>query len=246
MAAKTTSKDLFHMRIEDPDPELSGEVLTRKIPQDWNNKGSIYADQFLSHLCPPEFDDEQRRQFFCILDLRRLKYAANEIFSKKDWKLNVINFAKEFEKSRSIILLRYGLYEFQNVKPSKDVLKRWRREHGLPEPEDENDEPTPTKVTAPNKRKADDEMTKDTEMNGVSNNNKRRAPEPEENVQEQQALAPTPVPVPASTLGKNKRRSSSAMKVSRNGAAALHSSTLYPNISARRWLHTLFVSSSQR
>ncbi|KAI1056947.1 hypothetical protein LB507_002586 [Fusarium sp. FIESC RH6] len=208
MAAKTTSKDLFHMRIEDPDPELSGEVLTRKVPQDWNNKGSIYADQFLSHLCPPEFDDEQRRQFFCILDLRRLKYAANEIFSNKDWKLNVINFAKEFEKSRSIILLRYGLYEFQNVKPSKDVLKRWRREHGLPEPEDENDEPTPTKVTAPKKRKADEEMTKDTEMNGVPNNNKRRAPEPEEIVQEKQAPAPTPVPVPASTLGKNKRRSS--------------------------------------
>lgn len=208
MAAKTTSKDLFHMRIEDPDPELSGEVLTRKIPQDWNNKGSIYADQFLSHLCPPEFDDEQRRQFFCILDLRRLKYAANEIFSKKDWKLNVVNFAKEFEKSRSIILLRYGLYEFQNVKPSKDVLKRWRREHGLPEPEDDNDEPTPTKVTAAKKRKADDDMTKDTEMSGTSTNSKRHAPEREEDVQEQQAPAPTPVPAPASTLSKNKRRPS--------------------------------------
>ncbi|XEV00475.1 hypothetical protein FSHL1_005762 [Fusarium sambucinum] len=205
MAAKTTSKDLFHMRIADPDPELSGEVLTRKIPQDWNNKGSIYADQFLSHLCPPEFDDEQRRQFFCILDLRRLKYAANEIFSNKDWKLNVINFAKEFEKSRSIILLRYGLYEFQNVKPSKDVLKRWRREHGLPEPEEDNDEPTPTKVTAAKKRKADDE---DTDMKDSSTNGKRRAPEREEDVQEQQSPAPTPVPVPASTLGKNKRRSS--------------------------------------
>ncbi|KPA39535.1 nucleoporin nsp1 [Fusarium langsethiae] len=192
MAAKTTSKDLFHMRIADPDPELSGE-------------GSIYADQFLSHLCPPEFDDEQRRQFFCILDLRRLKYAANEIFSKKDWKLNVINFAKEFEKSRSIILLRYGLYEFQNVKPSKDVLKRWRREHGLPEPEEDNDEPTPTKVTAVKKRKADDE---DTDMKDSSTNSKRRAPEREEDVQAQQAPAPTPVPVPASTLGKNKRRSS--------------------------------------
>ncbi|KAK6720271.1 hypothetical protein SNK05_003379 [Fusarium graminearum] len=188
MAAKTTSKDLFHMH-----------------PQDWNNKGSIYADQFLSHLCPTEFDDEQRRQFFCILDLRRLKYAANEIFSQKDWKLNVINFAKEFEKSRSIILLRYGLYEFQNVKPSKDVLKRWRREHGLPEPEEDNDEPTPTKVTAAKKRKADDE---DTDMKDSSTNSKRRAPEHEEDVQEQQAPAPAPVPVPTSTLGKNKRRSS--------------------------------------
>ncbi|KAJ4265472.1 hypothetical protein NW762_004760 [Fusarium torreyae] len=208
MAAKTTSKELFHMRIADPDPELSGEVLTNKIPKDWNSKGSIYADQFLSHLCPPEFDDEQRRQFFCILDLRRLKYAANEIFSKKDWKLNVVNFAKEFEKSRSIILLRYGLYEFQNVKPSKDVLKRWRREHGLPEPEEENIEPTPTKVTATKKRKADDDITKDAAVNGPSTNNKRRAPEREEEDQEQEATAPPPAP--ASILGKNKRRASAS------------------------------------
>ncbi|KAM0424584.1 hypothetical protein ACHAPT_010110 [Fusarium lateritium] len=203
MASKTTSKDLFTMRIEDPDPELSGEVLTKKIPKDWNSKGSIYADQFLSHLCPPDLDDEQRRQFFCILDLRRLKYAANEIFSKKDWKLNVINFAKEFEKSRSIILLRYGLYEFQNVKPSKDVLKRWRREHGLPEPEEENAEPTPTKPTASKKRKADDDLSKDTVSNGPSTNNKRRAPEQEE---ESPVEAPVEVPAPASVLGKNKRR----------------------------------------
>jgi hypothetical protein len=208
MASKATSKELFHMRIEDPDPELSGEVLTKKIPKEWNSKGSIYADQFLSHLCPPEFDEEQRRQFFCILDLRRLKYAANEIFSKKDWKLNVINFAKEFEKSRSIILLRYGLYEFQNVKPSQDVLKRWRREHGLPEPEEENAEPTPTKATATKKRKADDDITKDTAVNGSSSNNKRRAPEHEEDDQEREAPTPAPVPTPASTLGKNKRRAS--------------------------------------
>ncbi|EXL81975.1 hypothetical protein FOPG_04947 [Fusarium oxysporum f. sp. conglutinans race 2 54008] len=208
MASKTTSKELFHMRIEDPDPELSGEVLTKKIPQSWNSKGSIYADQFLSHLCPPEFDEEQRRQFFCILDLRRLKYAANEIFSKKDWKLNVVNFAKEFEKSRSIILLRYGLYEFQNVKPSTDVLKRWRREHGLPEPEEDNAEPTPTKATATKKRKADDDITKDAAVNGSSSNNKRRAPEREEDNQEQEAPTPAPVPTPASTLGKNKRRAS--------------------------------------
>ncbi|KAF5699087.1 hypothetical protein FGLOB1_11584 [Fusarium globosum] len=208
MASKTTSKELFHMRIEDPDPELSGEVLTKKIPQSWNSKGSIYADQFLSHLCPSEFDEEQRRQFFCILDLRRLKYAANEIFSKKDWKLNVINFAKEFEKSRSIILLRYGLYEFQNIKPSQDVLKRWRREHGLPEPEENNAEPTPTKTTAAKKRKADDDITKDVAVNGSSSNNKRRAPDREEYDQEQEAPTPAPVPTPASTLGKNKRRAS--------------------------------------
>lgn len=195
MASKATSKELFTMRIEDPDPELSGEALTRKIPKDWNSKGSIYADQFLSHLCPPDFDEEQRRQFFCILDLRRLKYAANEIFSNKDWKLNVVNFAKEFDKSRSIILLRYGLYEFQNVKPSKDVLKRWRREHGLPEPEEEEDaELTPTKSTASKKRKADDDISNDT----IPTSNKRRAPEQDEK--------PMEVPTPVSVLGKNKRR----------------------------------------
>ncbi|KAF4978744.1 hypothetical protein FZEAL_4937 [Fusarium zealandicum] len=197
MAAKATSKDLFHMRIADPDPELSGEALTRKIPKEWNSKGSIYADQFLSHLCPSEFDDEQRRQFFCILDLRRLKYAANEIFSKKDWKLNVINFAKEFEKSRSIILLRYGLYEFQSVKPSKEVLKRWRREHGLPEPEEENTEPTPTKASASKKRKADDEISKDAAVNGSSVNNKRRAHDRDEEEAQDN---------PAPALNKNKRK----------------------------------------
>ncbi|KAM5352233.1 hypothetical protein ACJ41O_004956 [Fusarium nematophilum] len=203
MAAKATSKDLFTMRIADPDPELSGEALTKKIPKDWNSKGSIYADQFLSHLCPPEFDEEQRRQFFCILDLRRLKYAANDIFTRKDWKLNVTNFAKEFEKSRSIILLRYGLYEFQNVKPSKDVLKRWRREHGLPEPDEEDAEPTPTKSTASKKRKADDVVSRDAGLNGPSANNKRRAPDrDEEEVQEKQAPEPTPAP------NKNKRKAS--------------------------------------
>lgn len=202
MAAKATSKELFPMRIEDPDPELSGEALTRKIPKEWNSKGSIYADQFLAHLCPPDFDDEQRRQFFCILDLRRLKYAANEIFSKKDWKMNVVNFAKEFEKSRSIILLRYGLYEFQNVKPSKDILKRWRREHGLPEPEEEDAEPTPTKATASKKRKADDDLSKDTGL-GAANKNKRRAADRDEEEQEQSA----PVATPALN-NKNKRKAS--------------------------------------
>ncbi|KAG5983549.1 hypothetical protein E4U55_007884 [Claviceps digitariae] len=157
MAAKTGSKELFTMRIASPPRELTGELLTQKVPKEWNAKGSIYADQFLAHLCPPELDEEQRRQFFCILDLRRLKYAANEIFNSKDWKLNVINFAKEFEKSRSIILLRYGLYEFQNVKPSKEVLKRWRREHGLPDPEDEEADPsTPSRSSTSKKRKATD------------------------------------------------------------------------------------------
>ncbi|KAI5462653.1 hypothetical protein BGZ63DRAFT_220593 [Mariannaea sp. PMI_226] len=201
LTSKLGDKQLFQMRIEDPDPELSGEVLTNKIPKDWDPKGSIYADQFLAHLCPPEFDDEQRRQFFCILDLRRLKYAANEIFSKKTWKLNVINFAKEFEKSRSIILLRYGLYEFQNVKPSKDVLRRWRREHGLPEPEEEDAEPTPTKPTATKKRKAEGDYT-----GQAVNKNKRRAADrdEEEDEQEQEQKAPAAVPPPTT----NKRKAS--------------------------------------
>jgi tubulin gamma len=207
MAAKTTDKELFPMRISSPPPELSGEALAQKVPKEWNSKGSIYADQFLSHLCPPDLDEEQRRQFFCILDLRRLKYAANEIFARKDWKLNVINFAKEFEKSRSIILLRYGLYEFQNVKPSKEVLKRWRREHGLPEPEDEQDEaeapaPTPSKAAPSKKRKADDGLTKDSAEG--------RVPQPSEKRQTrskvgQEDPAPISTPEPA---GKNKRKAS--------------------------------------
>lgn len=157
VAARAKDKDLFPMRISSPPPELTGEALAQKVPKDWDPKGSIYADQFLAHLAPAEFDEDQRRQFFCILDLRRLKYAADEIFVKKGWKLNVMNFAKEFEKSRSIILLRYGLYEFQNVKPSKEILKRWRREHGLPDPEEEEAEPTPTKTTSKKKRKATDD-----------------------------------------------------------------------------------------
>ncbi|KAK7215423.1 hypothetical protein V2G26_003426 [Clonostachys chloroleuca] len=156
VAARAKDKDLFPMRISSPPPELTGEALAQKVPKDWDPKGSIYADQFLAHLAPAEFDEDQRRQFFCILDLRRLKYAADEIFVKKGWKLNVMNFAKEFEKSRSIILLRYGLYEFQNVKPSKEILKRWRREHGLPDPEEEA-ESTPTKTTSKKKRKATDD-----------------------------------------------------------------------------------------
>ncbi|CEJ93033.1 hypothetical protein VHEMI08652 [[Torrubiella] hemipterigena] len=199
MAAKSIEKDLFPMRIASPPRELTGELLAQKVPKEWNSKGSIYADQFLSHLCPPELDEEQRRQFFCILDLRRLKYAANEIFAKKDWKLNVINFAKEFEKSRSIILLRYGLYEFQNVKPSKEVLKRWRREHGLPEPEEESETPTPTKPTASKKRKADGELPKEAESGEASAVAKRRVTEkPTE-------PAPSLAPSSNAVLGKHKR-----------------------------------------
>jgi hypothetical protein len=200
VAARAKDKNLFPMRISSPPRELTGEALAKKVPKDWDQKASIYADQFLADLCPPEFDEEQRRQYFCILDLRRLKYAADEIFLKKGWKLNVINFAKEFEKSRSIIMLRYGLYEFQNVKPSKEVLKRWRREHGLPDPEDEDEAaPTPSKASAKKKkRKADDDET----TTPAANKNKRRATE----VQSMEPPAPA-APLP-STAGKNKRKAS--------------------------------------
>lgn len=203
LAANFSDKELFNMRISSPPPELTGEVLANKVPKDWNSKGSIYADQFLAHLCPPNLDDEQRRQFFCILDLRRLKYAANEIFTKKSWKLNIMNFAKEFEKSRSIILLRYGLYEFQSVKPSKEVLKRWRREHGLPDPVEEADEEaldgTPSKPATAKKRKADDDLSKETvdATENVASAVKRRATVRDE---EDEPTAATPAPV------KNKRK----------------------------------------
>ncbi|UKZ77873.1 hypothetical protein TrVFT333_005599 [Trichoderma virens FT-333] len=208
LAANSSDKELFNMRISSPPAELTGEVLASKVPKDWNSKGSIYADQFLAHLCPPNLDDEQRRQFFCILDLRRLKYAANEIFTKKSWKLNIMNFAKEFEKSRSIILLRYGLYEFQSVKPSKEVLKRWRREHGLPDPVEEEDEEgvaaraldgTPSKPAAAKKRKADDNLSKETAdaAENVVSPVKRRATVRDE---ADEPTANTPAPT------KNKRK----------------------------------------
>ena len=190
------------MRIESPPPELTGEVLTRKVPKDWDPKGSIYADQFLGHLCPPDLDDEQRRQFFCILDLRRLKYAADEIFCAKGWKLNVINFAKEFEKSRSIIMLHYGLYEFQNVKPSKELIKRWRREHGLPALEDDEADAarTPSKPASSKKKRKAIEDSFD-EVPASSNRNKRRAPE-KGDADETPTAASTPL------FSKNKRKAS--------------------------------------
>jgi len=177
--ANTTSTEPFKMRIPSPDPELTGEVLAKKIPNDPNRRNT-YADQFLAHMCPPEFDELQRRQFFCILDLRRLKYAANEIFAKKDWKLNILNFAKEFEKSRGLIMLRYGLYEFKNVKPSSEVLKRWRAAHNLPDIEDNGSSDSRNAQgasgTGSMKRKADEELApKDnTLMNSTANQNKRR------------------------------------------------------------------------
>ena len=199
MAAKATQQELFTLRIPSPSAELSGEVLTRKIPKEWSATSSIYADQYLSHMCPPDLDDEQRRQFFCILDLRRLKYAADEIFSKKDWKLNVVNFAKEFEKSRSIILLRYGLYKFQNVQPSKEVMKRWRRDHGLPDLEDEEGSTpskTPTKTPSSKKRKAADDS--------AVSRSKRQAPDEEEKIEAAKAKTKPAEPAPSQPAAKKR------------------------------------------
>lgn len=176
----TGAKDLFPMRIPSPDPELSGEALAKQVPEDSGNiGGSVYADQYLADKCPSHFDDLQRRQFFCILDLRRLKYASDEIFLKKDWKLNILNFAKEYEKSRSIILLRYGLYEFKNVKPNPDTMRKWRAANGLPElPVDASDNVTqsssPKRVGASgNKRKADDDLTSKNSAQSTGANKRR-------------------------------------------------------------------------
>ncbi|KAI0406465.1 hypothetical protein F4802DRAFT_557742 [Xylaria palmicola] len=179
--SNTGSTEPFKMRIPSPDPGLTGQALAKEVPDDPNRTNSVYADQYLAHKCPPHFDELQRRQFFCILDLRRLKYAADEIFTKKDWKLNILNFAKEYEKSRGLIMLRYGLYEFKNIKPSNEVVRKWRAAHGLP-PESEDDQgsshrnnrtPAPARST---KRKAEEEPTptNNTSLSAPVNQNKRR------------------------------------------------------------------------
>lgn len=168
--SKMAGSNLFNMRIASPPPELDGEELAKQVPKDPNRVGSVYADEYLSHLVPSELDDLQRRQFFCVLDLRRLKYAATEIFAKKDWRVNIMNFAKEYEKSRSLIMLRYGLYEFKTVPASREVLQKWKQENNVPEEDDEMDgAPAPTangtssKSRASTKRRAEDDLTKDSD-----------------------------------------------------------------------------------
>lgn len=179
--ANTASTELFAMRIQSPPRHLTGEMLAKEVPDDPNRSGSVYADEFLAHYCPPDLDEHQRRQFFCILDLRRLKYAADEVFTKKDWKINILNFGKEYEKSRSLIMLRYGLYEFKTVRASEAVKKEWKQKHGIPDSGDES-EVVPKMNGASSKRKADEELTPSS-INplaaSVSGANKRaRAPEP--------------------------------------------------------------------
>lgn len=181
--AESNSTELFKQAIPDPPADLSGAELASKVPEELNQKlgGSVYADQYLEHLCPKDFDHLQRRQFFCILDLRRLKYAATEIFAKKDWKLNVMNFAKEFEKSRSLILLRYGLYEFKNVKPSADIMKKWRRAHGIESYGDETmDASSGRTPKTSNKRKAEEDVGADEDRPARQAGGKRRAVDEED------------------------------------------------------------------
>ncbi|EGS18650.1 uncharacterized protein CTHT_0052560 [Thermochaetoides thermophila DSM 1495] len=175
--SNTASTELFPMKIPEPPRHLTGEMLAKEVPEDPNRAGSIYADEYLAHLCPPEFDDLQRRQFFCILDLRRLKYAADEVFLKKDWKINILNFAKEYEKSRSLIMLRYGLYEFKTVRASEAVKREWKLKHGIPDSDDESG--APAKTNGGGKRKAEEDLepSSSTFTHTASPNKRARATE---------------------------------------------------------------------
>lgn len=181
--SKASGSHLFQMRIASPPPELDGEELAKQVPESSDRVGSVYADEFLSHLVPPGLDDLQRRQFLCILDLRRLKYAATEIFAKKDWRVNIMNFAKEYEKSRSLIMLRYGLYEFKTVPASRELLKKWKQENNIADEDEEMADDSAPKANGTSnnfrssvKRRAEDDLTKDEVSTSFSSTpNKRRA-----------------------------------------------------------------------
>ncbi|KAM7203678.1 nucleoporin nup61 [Rhypophila sp. PSN 637] len=211
--SNTSSAELFNMRIPSPPRELTGEVLAKEVPEGLNRSGSIYADEFLAHYCPPDFDDQQRKQFFCILDLRRLKYAADDVFTKKDWKINILNFAKEYEKSRSLIMLRYGLYEFKTVRASEAVKKEWKQKHGIASSDDEAESMS---VAKPNgsKRKAEEELAPgDSALTSSFNGGNKRARGPD-----------VPAPTPANT----KRKATVVAEADENQPAKLPKSAATP------------------
>jgi hypothetical protein len=221
--------------------------MAKEVPEDPSRTRSIYADEFLAHYCPPEFDEQQRRQFFCILDLRRLKYAADEVFTKKDWKINIMNFAKEYEKSRSLIMLRYGLYEFKTVRASEAVKKEWKEKHGIADSDDEAE--NSRKANGGSKRKAEEELTPSGNalMASVSGGNKRaRAPEsttnnkrkadavgePDENHPSKlQRPTPTPQKAPSATKSvfETIANSSTGMKPAAKGTLFSASTGPKPN-----------------
>jgi len=198
------------MRIPSPPRHLTGEMLAKELldaPKDSGRSGSVYADEYLAHLCPPDLDEHQRRQFFCILDLRRLKYSADEVFTKKDWKMNVMNFAKEFEKNRSLIMLRYGLYEFKTVRASEAVKREWKQKHNIPDSDDESDLAPAIRANVGSKRKAEDDLkSTDTALTSSSSSGNKRARVPD---------PPAPAPV------KQKRKAEAVGEPDENQPAKL-------------------------
>jgi hypothetical protein len=134
-----------------------------------------------------------------------LKYAADEVFAKKDWKINIMNFAKEYEKSRSLIMLRYGLYEFKTVKASASVKKQWKKDNDIPLSDDELDEEEEQQEEAPRKitngpsvnrgkRKAEDELVPQNTPAKASSLNKRAVTEKERDRLDQVSATSTPKP----------------------------------------------------
>lgn len=178
--------ELFHQQIPSPPASLTGEALLKEVPGNHDRPGSIFADEFLAHYCPSHFTDLQRRQFFCILDLRRLKFVSDGVWTSRTWKINAINFAEEYEKSRSIIMLRYGLYQFKTVRVTESVKREWQAKHGIV-PESEPSTALAAAATgAGSKRKADAPTAQDI-FSPSTNVNKRaratdRVPLPETNV----------------------------------------------------------------
>lgn len=223
--SKTSSTNLFPMRIASPPPELDGEELAKQVPDSPDRVGSVYADEFLSHLVPAELDDLQRRQFLCVLDLRRLKYAASEIFAKKDWRVNIMNFAKEYEKSRSLIMLRYGLYEFKTVPASRELLKKWKQENNVPEEDEEMEEAEAPKANGTSnfrssvKRRAGDDLDMDS-----TSANKRRVVTEREPLTESTALTSNAGATPF--VKKTKRSAEHLDEADENQPSKKKSSTL--------------------